>query len=353
MTAECPDAQFSGGTNGIELQPKPEIIRQVAPDLSSGHPDHFPLDAFPPLLRQIAERLAFTNQTPVCLPAMAALAILSGAAGKHTVCVGGYRDKTTRCNLYVLIVAERGTGKTSTGETLVAPLATFSDELAELHQNEINAIKREMAELNSDIEALKRRARKDPTAKEALTEKRKRLEELQSKDLTPRSLWMQDATSQAMACALERNEETQFIFSTEGATVIKMALGRHCDDGSDLGILVGCWSGDRVRQHRINRKPVNLDSPCLSMLLMVQRSVRDELTVGAVAPAPRGVSARRKRATACVTARTFVAPNVVARCRSGENRPCYPQPRASERAGTSRPVRPEKSLGNRWEMARF
>jgi hypothetical protein len=58
-------------------------------DFSAGAPANFPEGALPPLLRTVANDMATVYQTPRCLPAMSALAVLSGAVGSSVVVIGG------------------------------------------------------------------------------------------------------------------------------------------------------------------------------------------------------------------------------------------------------------------------
>ena len=254
----------------LRSQPRPEAEARPAPvDLSLGKPENFPLEVLPPLLKGITSDLASVYQLPVCLPAMSALAVLSAAAGKAFVCRGGYREKITRLNLYVVPVVERGLGKGLTGETLMSPFANASDELAKASEA-ANAPKRqEVAELRKSIKTKKQQ---DDMGEEKLSQCRSRIWELEEQiDRVP-TLWIQDATSEALARVLSQNGESLFCFSTEGGNVIDVALGKYTN-GSDINLLLSAYSGDRVSYHRIGRPDVTLREPTLSLLLMVQGEV--------------------------------------------------------------------------------
>ena len=91
-------------------------------DLSYGEPQNFPIDAFPENLRNVVTEMAKLYQTPVCLPAMSSLAILSGAIGRSAYVTGAFKDKVTYLNLFVVPVAKKSVGKGNIGEQLCHPI---------------------------------------------------------------------------------------------------------------------------------------------------------------------------------------------------------------------------------------
>jgi len=272
----------------MKVQPRPEPEpRPAAFDLSLGQPENFPVDALTPVLKEVAENLAAVHQIPVCLPAMSALAILSGAVGKAFACRGGYRDKLTRLNLYVVPVVERGLGKGLTGETLMAPLAAASDQLAKDNAVANAPKKQEAAELRK---AIKTKGQRDRLGPDEVGKKELRIAELEEEISKTPTLWIQDATSEAMTRVLSQNGETLLCFSSEGGSVIDVALGKYTE-GADFNLLLSAYSGDRVQQHRIGRKEVALREPALSLLLMIQSGVLRKILHSEEAFA-RGLTAR-------------------------------------------------------------
>jgi hypothetical protein len=135
--------------------PPPDAPNTVQ-DYSIGAPDQFPIDAFPPKLRGIAQELAAVYQTPVCLSAMASLAITSAAVGSSVEVEGAYKDKRTRLNLYVIAAAERGSGKGNVGETLTRVICRRAEILAEGNRDIIATRKGEVGLLRTEITRLER-----------------------------------------------------------------------------------------------------------------------------------------------------------------------------------------------------
>ncbi len=155
-------------------------------DLSLGAPENFPIWALPDKLRAVVENLAARNQTPVCLPAMSALAVLSGAVGKSAVVRGGFKDMLTLLNLYVLAIAMRGSGKGNTGETLCRPMSLRSSELAEQHakitagkRGELGVVKREVGRMEMDAANSKTTGLERENMMDTLINRHARLAELE------------------------------------------------------------------------------------------------------------------------------------------------------------------------------
>ena len=266
-------------------------------DLTAGAPDKFPLASFPPLLRAVADNMAAVYQTPDCLPAMSALAVLSGAVGKSVIVRGAYKDKTTRLNLYVIAVAERGSGKGNVGETLCRPLSRRSAELAEQHaestadkRGELGVVKKEIARMEGD--AAKATGTERANLLDSLRNRQARLAELEREAARERSLLVGDTTSEALARVLADNDEQLFTYSAEAGAAVKVALGKYSEKGeSDCDLLLSGYSGDAVRTSRVTRKGVQLENPCLALFWLVQDCIARKL-FGDAESVSRGLTAR-------------------------------------------------------------
>ncbi len=275
--------------------PKPDDGNVEAFDLSEGSPEKFPIASFPLSLRTVASEMAAVYQTPVCLPAMSTLAVLSGAVGKSVVVHRAFKDRQTRLNLFVIAVAERGSGKGVIGETLCKPIAQESQELAKKHRvmvtskrGELEVLKKEAARLTQDTANTAGHERANQL--ETLGNHHQRLEELEREANREFALLVGDTTSEKLGCALADNGETLFAYSAEAGAAVKVALGKYTD-GGDFDLLLSAYSGDSVRTGRMGRKSVLLENPCLALLWLVQPVVIRQLVADAEAFA-RGLTAR-------------------------------------------------------------
>ena len=282
------------------MTPIPETFVFDAPpvpaDLSAGAPENFPASVLPPLLLDVAEDMARVYQTPVHLPGMAALAVLSGAVGRSVVVKEAFKDKTTRLNLYVIASAERGTGKGNIGEHLAHPIAERSKQLRERQLNDTASFRGEVGLLKKEIAKLEGQGASESGAARHKTEsdlaaKHLRLETLDREAKRERKLWVSDCGSEALGRALDDNDETLFSYSSEAGAALKVALGKYTDGKGDFDLLLSGYSGDSVRVDRITRKSLELTSPCLSLFWLVQGVVLRDLC-GNPEAVERGLTAR-------------------------------------------------------------
>ncbi len=265
-------------------------------DLSAGDPDQFPIAAFPQIPRTVAENMAQVYQTPICLSAMTALAVLSGAVGKTVTVRGGYKDKATCLNLYVIPVAERGSGKGVVGETLCKPMAKRSNELAKHHRQFAANSRGEMGVLKKEIQRLEQQAAsaKGPERDNLITtleSRQQRMEGLEMEAACEKTLLVGDTTSEALGKALQDNGEAVLSYSAEAGAAVQVALGKYSDNKGDYDLLLSGYSGDAVRTGRITRKSVLLENPCLSLLWLVQPCIIRQL-FGDPEAFSRGLTAR-------------------------------------------------------------
>lgn len=267
-----------------------------APELAAGSPEAFPVSALPPVLREVAQDMARVYQTPVCLPGMAALAVLSGALGKSVVVRGGFNDRPTRLNVYVIGSSGRGTGKGVICEQLARPLTKRSEELAARHSEEVARKQGELGLLKKQITQLESKGANMAGAdrhavEEDLSNLHLRRVQLEREASRKRALWSQNTTSEALCTSLLDNDETLFSYSSEAGATLRVLLGKYCDGRGDMDGFLSGYSGDAWRMDRVGRAPVELQSPCMAVLWCVQPSILREL-VGNAEAFDRGLTAR-------------------------------------------------------------
>lgn len=261
-----------------------------------GVPEKFPCEALPPLLRKIAENMASVYQTPVCLPALCALGVLSGAVGKSAIVNGAYKDKITRLNLYIVPCAERGSGKDIIGETLCGPLSRRSQLLAQEHGKVVSGQRAEVGLLKRKIQELQTKGAKNKDGRsgeivEQLNEAQQRLDQLEKEIGRNVALLTNDSTGEALGRDLSDNAETLCNYSAEAGGALKVALGKYSkNDDGDFELYLSGYSGGQVRISRMTRK-VELQNPCLSLLWLVQPCVAHVL-MGTAEAFNRGLTAR-------------------------------------------------------------
>ena len=245
-------------------------------------PSPFPTESLPKIYAAMVNEVARVNRVSEGLAAMVALATVSASLGS-TLTGRLFQDKITRPNLYLLGAVPSGEGKSTTATAMLKPFSDHDFNLREdWKQNRWPSAKARQATIKKSIDQLQSEAGKsaDAAAREHLVAQIAELEralEKASADLVSPSLMIEDVTTEKLAVELLQNEETLALISSDGGDVIANIMGRYRKNSVDDSLYVKAWSGDQVSVSRLNRPPVNLRSPCLMMLLLVQPAKLDRL----------------------------------------------------------------------------
>jgi hypothetical protein len=281
----------------ISREWRPNNHSDLEEEVFDGLVEPFPISSFPEALRCVSSELAEVYQIPVSLAAMSALAVMSGAVGKSVAVKGGRRDLITMLNLYVIAIAERGSGKGIAGQKLASPVINRSSQLAEAYKTKMAGWESEFGLLQAEIKTLQHEAAK-ATGNERerleadLAAKSHRKAELEAAGKRSVTLWCGDTTSEALFRNLADNDEALFSYSSEAGGPVKVALGKYTANGKgDFDLLLSSYSGDSCRNDRVARGSLELKEPRLALLWMVQTCVVDEI-LGDRDAVARGLTAR-------------------------------------------------------------
>ncbi|NLD43955.1 MAG: DUF3987 domain-containing protein, partial [Chloroflexi bacterium] len=232
--------------------------------------DPWPWETLPEPLRAMGQAIAEARNTP---DAMAGAVVLgaAGAALGNRLALTIKEGHTVRANLYWMVAAGVGVGKTPALRPALAPLVDWEaaqrplwlDAIrhwrarADLAEARRGAVKRDGAKAGADLDRLQH----DLAAIEA---------ELGPEPPEPR-LFAEDCTSEALGRRLAGNAERMAVVSSEGRKVLQIARGRYTDGkAGDLDLWLKGHAGDPHRVDRQGRPPYDLHAPCLSALLTVQ-----------------------------------------------------------------------------------
>ena len=271
-------------------------------------PGRFPIQALSPAMRAMVESVADVHRVPVELPAMSAVAIVSGAMGNAFILTGAVNGKECHGNLYVIPAAPKSIGKGSVAGALVQPLLKASGELeATFKDSQLPGLRTEKATLEKRVGMLVNELasgktgtgkNKKPMGQMERTETRRELEEVHARldtiapllDALP-TYWLGNATSEAMSAQFKRNNLGLFCYSPEAGSVVRVMLGKYSKgEAADLDLYLSGYSVEPWRSDRIGRGVCQI-KPCLSMLLLVQPSILRELMANEEA-FERGMTAR-------------------------------------------------------------
>jgi hypothetical protein len=208
-----------------------DSAREPSPIGNSDTP--FPLHALPPGIRAYIEAVTRQNGIPVELAAATALSVLSAATGSGIRLNSGSGRRLTP-NVYFLVGARSGLGKSVTYNQMAAPLI---DEQARV------------------IEAWKR-------AKD----------EAEGEPPPFPAFVVSNATSEAVARALSVNPgNAAAVMSPDARGAIGILEGRYAKNGGmDLDLYLSAFSGDAMTYLRRGSECFTIKAPCLTVFFAVQ-----------------------------------------------------------------------------------
>ncbi len=233
----------------------------------------------------MVEATAKQTQTPHALAAVVALGVASASIGRGLLVKSG-GSRVTPANIYLLAIARSGVGKGQTYSYVSKPI----------HAAEAQAVDEwktsRMSNIVATLDVTKGRAKraKEKATSELDDESRKILiESLADLDKEQRRLEEErdscpcyvvgDITREALAMRIgAQPNEALASFSPEARGILGVIRGRYGNgETSDEDIYLSAYSGEPLSVHRVNREPVSLRNPCLTVVWMTQPDAAQSL----------------------------------------------------------------------------
>jgi len=235
--------------------------------------DPFPLDVFPSALKAPIEEMVRHYKVKVALPAMVTLSVNSAAIGRGIIVMSNVRR--TYANIYALLGAESGTGKSVVHEDLAQVMLDVQNEILEKFlKEEKPSLEAELKLLEREIQQIIKEAVPDhagDTRQLRLTDLFKRQAELNDQLESAYRLVSSDFTSEALGKLLAASGEQMAVLSDEGGIALYNMMGRYTKgDTTDDIFLSMCKTVTSHIVDRATRAPILLKAPCVTLLLMVQ-----------------------------------------------------------------------------------
>lgn len=229
----------------------------------------FPLQALPPVLRDLVEALAESTSTD---PAMAATAVLSSVSycfsGVYRI--RGKADHTEPLVLDSLIIAEPSAKKSPVISAVKKPYADFADGWNEKHRSEIFRVQAERKLLESQLSALEK---SEDAAAAEIAEARIKLSN--TPDANFRRIIVDDITPESLTLQLSQNG-TLLMISDE-AGMLNNFSGRYSNNLPNLDLLLKSWNGESYTSDRATRESITLKRPYMSVCLACQPYVFENM----------------------------------------------------------------------------
>ena len=237
---------------------------RIKPFESSPEAIPFPIDSFPPLLRDYLKALAAYSAVSFEMGVLPILSVLSLCLqGKAVVNYPGNEHLEPLC-LYTLTIAEPGERKTSVFTELLKPIDEFERQYNESHEKAIkdyivqkkfyeNQLNRELNSKNGDLNRAK--------------QLQQALDSLQP--VQRLKLYLTDTTPEALARELSSHNEKMGIMGDE-ATILKILSGIYSKNGVNYDIILNCYDGKKYTLSRQTSEDITLFNPLLTISSMVQ-----------------------------------------------------------------------------------
>lgn len=246
----------------------------------------FPVDAFPPAIRDYVLAVAETTQTPVDMAVTAALAVLALCQqGKYRI--KGKDDWIEPLNLFTVIVAEPSERKSAVINHMTGAVHRFEAEYNKQHSGAVERSRMEKRILEKQQRNLEEMVIKGKAQMEDLQDVAMQLANF--REVMPMRLYVDDVTTEKLTSVLAENNGTAAIVSAEGG-IFDMLAGIYTKN-VNIDVFLKAHSGDDIRVDRIGRSSENISLPALTVLLAVQPSVLSGMMSNGVFRG-RGLTAR-------------------------------------------------------------
>jgi hypothetical protein len=240
-------------------------------------PPRFPVKVLSHPLRGWVEAVAVAYQTPVDLPAMAAIGCIA-AAVQERVRVRIAPDWVEETCLYSACILPSGERKTPVMREASLPLERWERRACDDDRERVRHLSEKRKLVEKRLAAAREeaaRSKKEPDRISSEEEVYRLAAELDSLEqpVLPRLL-ADDATPEALTSLLAVHGRIAVI-SAEGG-LFDLLAGRY-SDLPNLDTVLKAWSCEPIRVDRKNRPPEHIARPALTMVLAVQPAVFEHL----------------------------------------------------------------------------
>ncbi len=241
----------------------------------------FPTECLPGVCGEMVRHIAKAALVPASLAASAVIGIVSAALGSGLEVESG-GGRRTRGNLFLLPIAQTGTGKDLAFNLAASPLQQVEREARQRwSQASAPALKARLQVAARRIKSLETQASESKGNAVHELEDAIREKDAAEKALASCPLFITtDATREALAaCLATQPGEALALMTAEGRGALSNILGRYTKgDATDEDAYCACFSGTPINQQRRTKAPIDLRRPCLTLLLMVQPDVWTRLS---------------------------------------------------------------------------
>ena len=223
----------------------------------------FPVNALPPILRDMAYATARTTSTDVSMAATALLSSISYCfSGQYRIV--GKKDHTEPPVLYSIIIAQPSERKSPVMHFIKEPFDSFESKYNKDHREEMYKAQQDVKALEARVKAMEKEDKPDTAAIAKL-----RVQADNIRNTTPIRIAVDDITPESLVRQLAING-TLLMMSDEAGSLGNFN-GRYSANGTpNLDLLLKSWNGETYISDRITRESITIYKPYVSICLACQ-----------------------------------------------------------------------------------
>lgn len=242
---------------------KPRPLRQTADTIP------FPLEALPPVLRNMAKAISVTTFTDV---GMAGTAMLSavGYCFSGMYRLAGKTDHTEPPVLYSLIIAQPSERKSPVMHFIKEPFDSFESQYNKEHCEEIYKAQQDKKALEARVKAMEKEDEPDTVAIAKL-----RVQADNIRNTSPIRIAVDDITPESLA--IELSENSSLLMLSDEAGMLSNFNGKYSGGVPNLDLFLKAWNGEKYICNRVVRGRSEIPRPYLSVAIAGQPYIWDNM----------------------------------------------------------------------------
>lgn len=180
-------------------------------------------------------------------------------------------------NLYMLTIARPSERKSPVLRLVTEPIRNFEKEENLRRRPLIDEWRSKKRILEGRIKHSEKAASegKKGISEDQILQLQAQLYSLEQNEEKPLKLYGDDITPEALISLMSRHDGKMAVVSSEGG-IFNIAAGRYSDK-VNLDVFTKAYSGDIIRVNRVNRPEEDIQNPVLTLMLMAQPSVLEEI----------------------------------------------------------------------------
>ena len=230
----------------------------------------FPTHLLPKVLGDLVKEVARVTQTPEAMAGPLTLGIVSATIGKGLV-IKGHAGRITPPNLYILLGAKSGTGKSECAKIIFKP---FIEYATEKHQEWIEEVLPELEadkdRIEAEIKELRDNKKEPEKSKAALKVAQRNLSRIKSEMRKEPRFHADNVTGEKLANLISNQpNESLALLSSDARDCIDILDGKY-QNKTDESIYLKAYSRDCCTFDRVSRPSIIIKEPQLTVVWAVQ-----------------------------------------------------------------------------------